>query len=317
MATHWYTVALVCLLARCVRETSSAPSSAAAGNCPEERRQAWGSPGCEPDLTIGTDSSYTLVKSSTGDGSVTLFVRPGQGFDSLNVTLGLAKLSAMPEDVDTLPEHLWDGVKNWLFSGPLEKVREGVSNLLSSVSSKFSDLTEGSHTQVLSARDLSLTDACRWYNLTVEALRNDRSGPDNWGLRVWVEGAPSLYTTKYWWHINWIMFVEVSAKGSSQWVTTRDTVCRSGLWVVVGVGVGVVLLLATVAVILCCCVCRKRCRVCVGGDEGEVQPLGPSLGGEEGPRSVLGLYRVVTGSAKRWVLFKVTRGQDATGRGGA
>lgn len=251
---------MVFLLAGCVEESSSAPSSTTAGDCPSEGRPASRGPGCEPDLAINTTNSYTLVRRSTdGDQNMTFFVRPGDDFQSLNITLGLAKLSGMPDDVDTLPEHLWDGVKNWLFDGPLEEVRESINSLLSTVSSKFSDLTEGSHTQVLSARDLNVTDACRWYKVTVETIRNDRNGPDNWALRVWVGGSPSVYPTKYWWNINWILYVEVSSKGSSEWVTTRDTVCRSRLWVVVVVGVVVGVVLFSIVIVTLCVICRRRC----------------------------------------------------------
>ncbi|XP_045586182.1 uncharacterized protein [Procambarus clarkii] len=314
MVISWRLVPTAFLFILC-QDLSSPASSPAGDTCLLETKST---SGCEPDLTLNSSSNYILVKRSTQkDHNLTLFVKPGGAF-SLNITVGLAKLASAPEDVSTLPEHLWQGVKNWLFQGPLEKVRSNVNSLLSSVSRKFGNLTTGSHTQLLTASALRATDVCHWYNLTIELMRNDQFGPDHWALRVWVDGAYSDYPTKYWWNLNWVLWVEVSSRGSSQWVTSRTTVCPSRPWVMVVVAVVVAVAVVVVVAVVTYCFCHRRW----GASTLPNDPVTPGTppppagqGKEEKVRKVtlLGVSRAVTPNASGWTFFKVTRGDKGTG----
>ncbi|XP_069945406.1 uncharacterized protein [Cherax quadricarinatus] len=256
MTGCWRVVIGTLISVLCGVVSSSSPSSVARDQC-----QGSSGAGCEPDLVITSSGSYTLVKRSTDrDQILKLFVMPGADFSFLNITLGFAKLSKMPDGAKTLPDHLWEGVKNWLFEGPLEKVRGKINSLLATVSRKLGDLTGASHSQVLSASTLGLSDACRWYNLTVQAIRSEQKITNKWALRVLVDGAVFIYPTSYWWSLNWVLWMEVSSMGSSKWVTTRDTVCPSHPWVAVAAAVVVgVVLVISVAVTTYCFYKRKCC----------------------------------------------------------
>ncbi|XP_042223417.1 uncharacterized protein LOC121867511 [Homarus americanus] len=303
--TFWRVLAMSLLVALYMEESSSAPSSG--GQCLQEGRQDIEGT-CGPDVITNGTQSFTTVKrvSHWSYENLTLIIKPGADFNTLNITLSLAKLSATPDDADTLPGHLWQGVKDWLIGDTLEKVRDNVNKVLSSVSSKFNDLTMGSHSQLMSAREMNLTDTCHWYKLTVQTVRNDRNGPDNWAISVWVDGTPHLYTTQYWWHVNWVVGLEVSSRGSSQWITTRDTICPSWpwWWWVVLVA-GVVLLMMVVALVLFFFYCRQCCVHLRATPNDEAVPL-------DGVKqlTLYGLSREVTASTKRWVFFKVIRGQQ-------